>query len=331
MLKMKSITSFVLYFLVILTSELAFGQERVVNLQTSWRFNLGDRKEWADPSYDDSRWEMIRVPSAWEDQSFHGYDGYAWYRFTFDGSRLDQAAQYILNLGYIDDVNQVFFNGEMIGFNGGFPPDFYTAYTALNEFQISTARINYSGKNVIAVRVFDATLGGGIIAGSPGIYRSKGVSDVVNLEGVWQFTTKMETNWASPSLDDSDWGLIMVPGFWKSKHMKGGTTYGWYRKTFVLTSAMIQKDMVMVLGYIDDFDTSMLNGVFIGRTYDGRSLGSSQSWSQLRVYDVPEGLLKVGENVLAVQVKDMGGDAGIYSGPIMLVERDRLTTILRKM
>jgi len=326
---MKSITTLLLSIFLLALSWTAFGQERVINLQTTWRFNLGDRWEWADPAFDDSRWETIRVPSAWEDQGFHGYDGYAWYRFTFDGNKLDKAAQYLLNLGYIDDVNQVFFNGEMIGFNGGFPPEFYTAYTALNEFMLPSDLIR-SGKNVIAVRVFDATLGGGMVSGRPGIYKSNVAADGLNLEGIWRFTTQMHENWASPYLVDEKWGLIMVPGFWKSKHLKGGNSYGWYRKSFNLTQAMIKKDMVIVLGYIDDFDTSMLNGVFIGRTYDGEPLGRSNSWRTLRVYDVPAGLLKVGENLLAIQVKDLGGDAGVYSGPIMLIERDRLTSILRK-
>jgi sialate O-acetylesterase len=327
---MKSITILLLSFFLLIVSWTAIGQERVINLQTTWRFNLGDRWEWADPAYDDSRWERIDVPSAWEDQGFHGYDGYAWYRFTFDGKRLDQAVQYVLNLGYIDDVNQVYFNGALVGFNGNFPPEFYTAYTALNMFQLPISKINWSGKNVIAVRVFDATMGGGIISGKPGIYISESSSYGINLEGIWKFSTELDENWASPYLDDENWGLIMVPGFWKSKHLKGSTTYGWYRKSFTLTQAMLKKEMVIVLGYIDDFDTSMLNGVFIGRTYDGKRLGKSNSWRQLRIYEVPEGLLKVGDNVLAVQVKDLGGDAGIYNGPIMLIERDRLASAIRK-
>ena len=34
-------------------------------------------------NFDDSEWEKINVPSSWENQGFHGYDGYAWYRTSF--------------------------------------------------------------------------------------------------------------------------------------------------------------------------------------------------------------------------------------------------------
>lgn len=306
------------------------AQQRIVNLETRWRFNLGDRMEWANPSLDDTRWELIDVPSTWEDQGFHGYDGYAWYRFTFDAANLSKDVNYVLNLGYIDDACQIFVNGQIIGFNGNFPPDFYTAYNAMNEFPIPKNLIKPNSKNVIAVRVFDITLGGGIVSGKPGIYSSNYSNDMINLEGIWKFTTERDDNWAAPRLDDSDWGLIMVPGYRKSKHIKEYVNYMWYRKSFWVTKEMLKKDYTIVLGYVDDFDTSMLNGVFIGRTYDGNRLGKSNSWRELRIYDLPKGLLKEGENVLAVQVKDLGIDAGIYRGPVALIETDLVTSLLRK-
>ena len=190
--------------------------------------------------------------------------------------------------------------------------------------------IKLKGKNVISVRVYDITLGGGIVSGSPGIYASTLASDALNLEGIWKFTTKQDSNWGSPQLDDSEWGLIMVPGYRKSKHIKHYVNYMWYRKSFWVTKEMLNRDYTIVLGYIDDFDTSMLNGVFLGRTYDGERIGNSRSWQQLRIYNIPKGLLKEGENVLAVQVKDLGVDAGIYRGPVALIQTDMVTASLRK-
>ncbi len=36
--------------------------------------------------FDDSKWDKITVPSSWENQGFRGYNGYAWYRVSFEGS-----------------------------------------------------------------------------------------------------------------------------------------------------------------------------------------------------------------------------------------------------
>lgn len=307
----------------------AFSQ-MTVDLSGTWRFSLGDRMTWASADYNDTNWEPIQVPSTWEDQGFHGYDGYAWYRIKFDGRLLNERNQYLLNLGYIDDACQIYLNGQLVGFNGGFPPEFYTAYNALNEFTLPNELVNYGGENVLAVRVFDVTLGGGIVGGKPGIYTADYPLDMINLQGVWRFTTQKEPNWASPYLDDSEWGYIIVPGLYRSNNMKHYVDYAWYRKTFYLSQAQLRQEWVVVLGYIDDFDTSMLNGEFIGRTYDGERIGKSESWRQLRTYPVPEGLLKEGKNVLAVQVKDLGIDAGIYRGPIGLVEKSELQRLLRQ-
>ena len=63
-----------------------------------------------------------------------------------------------------------------------------------------------------------------------------------------------------------------------------------------------------------------VNGVFIGTTKDGRRFGSSNSYSKQRIYKIPQDVLNQnGKNVIAIEVEDIGGDAGIYEGPIGLV------------
>ena len=55
-----------------------------IDLEGNWRFSIGDDTAWASPYFKDNDWEKIKVPAMWEDQGFHGYNGYAWYRKTFD-------------------------------------------------------------------------------------------------------------------------------------------------------------------------------------------------------------------------------------------------------
>ena len=157
--------------IALLSSQIAIGQGRkLLNLRTDWKFTIGDREEYKEVDYDDSNWESLYAPSSWEDEGFLNYNGFAWYRFSFDGAELEGYDGFNLNLGYIDDVHEAYFNGELIGFKGSFPPNYYTAYNALNNYAIPNELINRDGKNTIAIKVYDLTGEGGIVHGDLGIY-----------------------------------------------------------------------------------------------------------------------------------------------------------------
>src|SRR5690349_5553085 len=130
--------------LVILAIVCSFGTavaqdkwERLISLQGKWKFSIGDKSSWSNPAADDSGWEEIYVPSKWEDEGFNGYNGYAWYRTSFDASQLGQMVQGVnLFLGYIDDVDEVFVNGKRVGGSGSFPPRYHTSYDAFRNYYI---------------------------------------------------------------------------------------------------------------------------------------------------------------------------------------------------
>ncbi len=291
--------------------------ERVVDLRGYWQFSIGDNLKWAEADFDDNEWTVMFVPAAWENEGFHGYDGYAWYRTTFDLKK-DKNQAYFIDLGYIDDVDQVFINGEMIGFTGSFPPNFKTAFDSKRRYFIPEEFLN-EGMNVIAVRVYDTVLEGGIIKGRPGIYvESNMPSQSYVLEGLWKFREGQRDRYRDKDYDDSDWELVKVPHFWAAyKHMKI-TRYGTYRKEFELPDKLRnQKELVLILGKIDDFDRVYLNGKLIGFTNDGKPFGRSESYNEYRIYALLNSALnRNGKNILTVEVEDMGWNAGIYQGPI---------------
>src|SRR5258708_13073666 len=101
---------------------------QVINLTGEWKFHIDDDVSWSSSTLDDSRWESIHAPSPWEEQGFNGYDGFAWYRKKFDGRTLDRNANYYLGLGFIDDADEVYVNGRLIGFSVSIPPCFNTPY-----------------------------------------------------------------------------------------------------------------------------------------------------------------------------------------------------------
>jgi len=294
---------------------------RVIDLRSEWKFTIGGDEKYLDPKYDDSKWETIGVPSPWEDEGFANYNGYACYRYSFDGSELKDMENLVLNLGYIDDVHEAYLNGELLGFKGSFPPDYYTAFNALNEYAIPNSLINTKGENVIAVKVYDLTKDGGIVKGDDiGIWANPSIQNFMNLEGVWKFTTEYIQDWQEPGINDQEWDNILVPSFWRSKHIKWGRqikSNAWYRKEFYLPKELKGKDLKVFLGKIDDFDFAYLNGKRIGSTKDNLPFGESNSYSELRIYEINKNEINQnGLNVIAIKVEDIGGDAGIYEGPI---------------
>ena len=75
-------------------------------------------------------------PIIWENQGFPGYDGYAWYRKTFPTPRRYRDHQLYLHLGYIDDVDEVYLNGNLVGYKGDFPPWYDSAFNIFRQYII---------------------------------------------------------------------------------------------------------------------------------------------------------------------------------------------------
>ena len=304
--------------------------DRLKNLKGYWKFTIGDDMNWADPSYNDSKWEEIRVPAYWEDEGFYGYNGYAWYRKHFDFPNDFDGSIIYLDLGSIDDIDQTYLNGKLVGFSGSFPPDYQTAYNAYRHYPVPVKYFNKNGDNVIAVRVFDSELGGGICKGNIGLYYVPNalVADV-NLEGYWKFKTGDNKEWEKPDFNDNDWSNLIVPGYWESQGFKDYDGYAWYRKTFKAPSDINNKKLVLMMGKIDDLDEVYVNGQLVGSTgtmYDNpsRNTHNNNEYAQFRGYYLPNGLIKAGEdNVIAVRVWDGWLNGGIYQGPIGLITQER--------
>ena len=313
---MKLFTAFLSLFI----SALAFGQdlERVASLKGEWKFSIGNNMDWADPDYNDSDWEEIYAPGNWENEGFNGYDGYAWYRTSVDGGIFEKNKDFYLMAGYIDDVDRVYFNGTLIGKSGNFPPGYRTAFRAKREYLIPNELIR-SGENVIAIQVFDQHGEGGIVSGRIGIYSSERYDFEVDLRGIWKLRSGDNRDWKDPYHDDSNWKLVNVPSPWEKQGFPGVDGTAWYRKEFHLTADQAKQDWVIVLGRIDDFDKSYVNGEFIGATADFKGFGRSTSFSEIRAYDVSASILRNGMNSVAIRVEDIGNVGGIYDGPIGLV------------
>jgi sigma-B regulation protein RsbU (phosphoserine phosphatase) len=92
----------------------------LVSLDGLWHFHTGDDPAWANPTFDDSRWPLLRSDQNWTSQGYPGYSGLAWYRFQVTvPANIDQAS---ILLPEIDNSYEVFADGKLIGSFGKMPP-----------------------------------------------------------------------------------------------------------------------------------------------------------------------------------------------------------------
>lgn len=314
------------FLLIMGTGSGAYGEQIrcLVDLRGEWRFEIGDEQKWADPQFSDERWVKLHVPGQWEDQGFPGYDGYAWYRKSVVIPESWQGKQLYLDVGFVDDVNEVYVNGFFIGFNGRFPPAYVTAYNIPGRYYLPSYCLRPGATNIIAVRVFDSEQSGGIVGGEPGIYEeTRPIQLDQPLGSLWKFSTGDNMNWRLAQFDDSRWENLRVPGYWETQGHEGYDGYGWYRSKFRLAGDLKGERLILFLGRIDDADEVYLNGERIGKTgVMGRSDG--EDYKRWRAYTIPgDRLYTDRENLIAVRVYDGFIHGGIYDGPIGIVRREK--------
>lgn len=151
-----------------------------IDLSQSWKFKKGDNLEWANPEFNDSNWDNIDPSVYWEKQGHEGYDGYAWYRIKFFLPYSMKIRAYLKDsiqivLGKIDDTDQTFLNGKLIGQNGKIIPykksgkiDSFEydssaySYYRVYKLNVHDARIRWDKENTLAVRVHDHMIDGGM-------------------------------------------------------------------------------------------------------------------------------------------------------------------------
>jgi sialate O-acetylesterase len=102
-----------------------------------------------------------------------------------------------------------------------------------------------------------------------------------------------EIPWYSAELNDSNWDDFTVPGARQLSQDEPFNGAWWFRKTVSLNAEQVANTTILRLGRIVDADEAYINGVKVGNT--------TYQYPPRR-YSIPEGLLKVGENTVAVRV-----------------------------
>lgn len=289
-----------------------------ISLKGYWKFRIGDQEQWSSVNYDDSDWSQIKVPARWEDAGYPGYDGFAWYRTSVVIPVELKNHALVLRLGYIDDADEVFVNGEKIGKSGTFPPHHETAYNALRSYQIPGELLNFGGQNLIAVRVYDSHLEGGIVSGEVKIFSDGSIPPFdINLAGEWMFNKGFQ-------YDPGNATGIQVPGVWENQGYSDYDGYAVYTRKVKIPASLANQRLVLLAGRIDDVDQLFINGQFVGCTGDFKAHYPETRYTERRNYFIPPDVFKGGEeNVIEIRVRDTGGQGGIAEGPVGIITQNK--------
>jgi beta-mannosidase len=282
-----------------------------------WTFRTGDDLAWAAADRNPEGFTPIKVPGAWEENGVPGHDGFGWFRAGFRVPD-EHAGPAMLVIGAIDDADEVYVNGEKIGATGSLPPNYETAWNVERRYVIPERLLRRDRTNVLAVRVYDAMLGGGITKGPVRISRPEGIA-LDELD--WKFREGDVVGGEAAALDDASWQSVRVPSSWTND----AATFGWYRVRFdVPAGAHLAAPLGLMIGGIRDVDAAWLNGRKIGQTGEfPPAVAGGEVSGVNRTYVIPAELLTPMGNVLAIRVYRANGSGGIARGPVRIAPLDR--------
>lgn len=139
------------------------------------KFCVGDDASWAGVNVDESSWRSISNATTWTSQGVKCENGFGWYRYhvnipksLLEKSDLKEMVDF--NMGKIDDADEVYLNGKLIGKTGKFPSDAGGYMSQWSRPRVYSVKVNsglikWDADNVLAVRVYNAGDPGGMFQG----------------------------------------------------------------------------------------------------------------------------------------------------------------------
>ena len=180
------------------------GEQRIAELQADadqtltqdraryWRQineeDPGHQAGWMNPPFDDSDWKQMELPAEWEraERQLDDFDGTVWFRKSIIIPReWVGRSDVVLNLGGVDDSDQTYFNGTLVGTS--------TDQVSTNRRYPISAEVLGSGTAVIAVCALDPHGAGGMIGPRISLDTDDGQS-TLDLRGPWQWKAGLQTN-----------------------------------------------------------------------------------------------------------------------------------------
>ncbi len=122
----------------------------------------GRTEGWARPDLDESQWRAVPVPAEWGETWVGDYDGVAWYRVRFTVPAEAAGKRIVLRFGAVDEEAWVYLDGELVGEHTEASTGRTVHQIWDKPFDIELPGAVAGQEHLLAVRVADATMAGGI-------------------------------------------------------------------------------------------------------------------------------------------------------------------------
>lgn len=111
----------------------------------------------------------------------------------------------------------------------------------------------------------------------------------------------LSEKWASPTYSPKGWKRFSIPGFWEDQGLRDLNGVVWFRREIDIPEALAGQPAKLFMGRIVDADQVFMNGEQVGNiTYQYPP----------RRYNVKNGLLKAGKNLIVIRVTNTAGKGG---------------------
>ena len=192
-----------------------------------------------ETSLDDSHWPIMKLPGLWEQQGtgLEELDGVVWFRKTITISAENAGKPASLFLGKIDDSDDTYLNGVLVGRTSN-------KYSEQRNYPLAAGLLR-PGKNLIAVRVEDTGGGGGFFGDMEDMKLVIG-SQQIPLAGAWSFRIDSVYDKGDQGMDPNGFPTLLfnamihplIPfairgAIWYQGESNAGRAYQ-YRKAFPL-------------------------------------------------------------------------------------------------
>jgi len=140
------------------------------------QYDLGQKGDWAAPSYDDSTWKPVEIPGGFAELGVPDAPALAWFRKEFTLPDPLPAGRSLLYLGEIERMDTVYMNGTFVGGSAWVEnPRVYPVAGALKP-----------GRNIIAIRVLKTRPDGGFLSKPADLRLILGDQSSIALAGQWK-------------------------------------------------------------------------------------------------------------------------------------------------
>lgn len=159
------------------------SQIRAEKYKLALKDDQGLKEKWYDVSYTPQAWKKMKIPQEWGDTELGKSDGIVWFRREFELPAGIENQTALIGLGPIDDWDDTYVNGTLIGSS--------TEYNKDRQYAIQ-AGVLKAGRNLIVVKVTDTGGGGGLFGRKDQLFVEVN-GKRYPLEGTWDYKTSVLT------------------------------------------------------------------------------------------------------------------------------------------